>query len=100
MASKIKQLRGECSKPERSTKASVHLLDEIRNKASTMQEIRKNMIVDDRAMSCEDIIDQRIVKAAEQRAVAREQRTDLAYHSELQGTIFCCETVCTSCEFI
>ena len=51
-----------------------------------MREVRESANdVDGRPMNPEDIIDQKIKKAAELRAVPKEQRLKLAYQSELQG---------------
>ena len=41
--------------------------------------------VDGRPVNPEDVIDQKIKKASELRAVPKEQRLKLAYQSELQG---------------
>ena len=51
-----------------------------------MKESRENTSdVDGRSLNPEDIIDQKVKKAAELRAVPKEQRLKLAYQSELQG---------------
>ena len=87
MANRIKKVKADQTKrAQQPTPASAHSLDEIRRKASTMKESReKTSEVDGRPVNPEDIIDQKVKKAAELRVVPKEQRLRLAYQSELQG---------------
>ena len=87
MANRIKKVKAEQTKrTHMGGPASGHSLDEIRRKATSMKENRENASdVDGRLVNPEDIIDQKIKKAAELRAVPKEQRLKLAYQNELQG---------------
>jgi hypothetical protein len=89
MANKIKKVKeGQTKRGFMVAPASGHSLDEIRRKATSMKENRENTSeVDGRPMNPEDIIDEKIKKASELRAVPKEQRLKLAYQSELQGAV-------------
>ena len=82
----MKVKEDQSKRSQRAGPTSAHSLDEIRRKATTMKESRENTSdVDGRSLNPEDIIDQKVKKAAELRAVPKEQRLKLAYQSELQG---------------
>lgn len=87
MASRIKKVKGEESKSvQEATPASFISSDEIKRKAATLRGNREN--TNDaygRPMNPEDIIDQKIKKAAELRPLSKEERLRLAHISELQS---------------
>ncbi|XP_028413164.1 unconventional myosin-XV-like isoform X2 [Dendronephthya gigantea] len=89
MANKIKKVKQDQNKKgaQRPAPVNAYSLDEIRRKATTMRENRETTTVDGRPVNPEDVIDQKVKRASELRAVPKEQRLKLAYQSELQGAV-------------
>lgn len=90
MEARIRKVKREHSKKAaRVPRVSTHSLDEIKTKAMSMKQIRESTTeVDGVPTSPEDLIDQQVKsRAAELRAVPKEQRLKLAYQSELQNAV-------------